>query len=67
MLHLRVIIPAAHKPLDGENRVVRIYDGLPLGDLAYQSFAAVVEGDDRWAQTSTLRRRYDSRLASLHH
>ena len=37
---------AAHEPLDRENRVLRIRDGLTFGGLADQSLAALCKCND---------------------
>ena len=45
---------AAHEALDGEDGVLRVGDGLALGDLADQPLAALGEADDGGGGARTL-------------
>jgi hypothetical protein len=60
------VIAASHEPLDRVNRVLRIGDGLPLGDLPHQPFAGLGESDYRRRSAPTFFVRYNFRLPTLH-
>ncbi len=49
-----LVVAAAHEPLDGEHRVLRVRDGLTLRDLADEDLAVLGEGDHRGSQTAPL-------------
>ena len=55
-LHLVVdfVVAAAHEALDGEDGVLRVGDGLALGDLADEALAAFGEADDGGRSARTL-------------
>jgi hypothetical protein len=59
------VIAPAHEALDRENRVLRIGDGLPLGDLPDQPFSALGEGHDGRSGAIAFLIRNDGRLARL--
>ena len=54
-LHLvaHFVVAAAHEALDGEDGVLGVGDGLPLGDLAHQPLAALREADNGGGSTRT--------------
>jgi hypothetical protein len=56
---------AAHEALDGEDGVLRVGDGLPLGDRADEALAALREGDDGGGGAAALGVLDDGRLAAL--
>jgi hypothetical protein len=58
---------AAHEPLDREDRVFGIGDGLPLGDLSHQALAGLAEGNDRGSNAATFRVLDDGGLIAFHH
>ena len=60
-LHLGVVPAAAHEPLDREDGVGRVRDGLALGQLADESLAGLGEGDDRRDGPAALGRGDDGR------
>ena len=66
-LALHLVEAAAHKTLDGINRVFRIGDGLPLGRLSYPALTGLCEGHHRWCRPATLRIGDDHGLAPLHY
>ena len=67
-LRLRVVELAAHEPLDGEDGVLRVGDGLTLGHLADVAFAgAGVDGDDGRGDAIALGVFDDDGFAGLHH
>ena len=57
---------AAHEALDREDRVLRVGDGLPLGDLPDQPLAGLGERDDRRRQPPAFRIGDDDGLAAFH-
>ena len=61
-----LVIAPSHEALDRINRVLRIGNGLPLGDLPHQPFAGLGEPNDRRGGPATLFIRYNFRLATLH-
>jgi hypothetical protein len=63
LAHLGLL--AAHEALDGEDGVLRVRDGLPLGDGADEPLAALGEGDDGRGGATTLRVLDDGRLAAF--
>ena len=46
-LFLDFVVAASHEPLDRINGILRVGNGLPLSDLAYQAFAGLGETDHR--------------------
>ena len=58
---------AAHEPLDREDRLLRVRDGLPLGRRADEALAVLLEGDDGGGRARALGVRDDGRLAAFHH
>ena len=48
------VVTAPHEALDGEDRVLRIGDGLALGHLAYEPLTALREADNRGGRARTL-------------
>src|ERR1700677_702454 len=65
-LFLHLVEAASHEPLDGENRVLRVGDGLALCDLADQSFSRLGDPNDRWGRPSAFFVRDHFGLATLH-
>ena len=61
------IVGFAHEPLDGEDGVVRIGDGLALGRVADLALAAVGECDDGRGGALSLVIDDDGRLVAFHH
>ena len=57
---------AAHEPLDREDGVLGIGDGLALGDLADEPLAGLCEGHDRRRQPAAFGVGDDDRLAAFH-
>ena len=58
---------AAHEPLDREDRVLGIGDGLPLGDLAYEPLAGLAECHNRGGDAAAFRVLDDGGLIAFHH
>src|SRR5207253_9569331 len=59
---------SADEPLDGEDRIVGIGNGLALGDLAHHPLPGLgIHRDDRRRQSAALRVGNDDGLAALHH
>jgi len=56
----------ANEPLDGEESVLRVNDGLTLGDLANESIAALGVGDNGGGGSLTLGVGDDGGLAPFH-
>ena len=56
----------AHEALDGKHGVLRIGDGLPLGDLPDQPLAGLGKADNGRRQTPALGIGDDDRLPALH-
>src|SRR5512133_2391991 len=54
-LFLHFLHPASHEPLDGEDGLPRVGDGLPLGHLTHQPLAVLGEGHDRRGRPAALR------------
>ena len=67
-LHLfaDLVVAAPHEALDGEDGVLRVGDGLALGDLSHQPFAALGERDNRGGGAGALLVGNDGGLSSLH-
>ena len=63
LAHLGLL--AAHEALDGEDGVLRVGDGLALGDGADEALAALREGDDRRGGATAFSVLDDGRLAAL--
>ena len=61
------LLGGAHLALDGGNGVLRVGDGLTLGDLADQTLAGLGEADHRRRGAGALGVGDDDRLAALHH
>ena len=57
----------AHVALDGDDGLVRVGDGLALGDLADQALAVLGERHDGRGGAGTFRVCDDDRLAAFHH
>ncbi len=57
---------AAHEPLDRVDGVLGVRDGLVLGALAHEAFAALGEADDGGGRPRTGRVRDDLDLAAFH-
>ena len=57
---------AAHEALDGKDRVLRVGDGLTLGDLTDETLAVLREADDRWGRATALGVGDDDRVAAFH-
>jgi|GEM_PF-2226631 len=67
-LDLRVVKFPAHEALDGKDGVLRIDDGLPFGDLSYQSLPRLrVDGDDGREEPLPLRAGDDDGFSPHHH
>ena len=58
--------PAAHEALDREDGVLRVGDGLALGDLADEPLAVLGEADDRWGRATALGVGDHDRIAAFH-
>src|SRR5262249_20378899 len=58
---------AAHESLDREDGVLRVGDGLTLGNLADETLAALGERDDRRRQAAPFGVGDDDRLAPFDH
>ena len=65
-LVLHLAHPAAHEALDREDGVLRVGDGLALGDLADESLAVLREADDRGRGAPAFGVRDDDRIAAFH-
>src|ERR1035437_8241625 len=65
--HFRIVEAAAHEALDGVDGVAGVGDGLPFGQLAYETIAALRESDDRGDGPTALGGRDDGGLPALHH
>ncbi len=65
-LHFSRTVLAPHQPLDGENGVFRVGDGLTLRDLADQPFAFVRDGDNRRSGSTAFRVGDDDRVSAAH-
>ena len=65
-LFANLVIAASHKPLDRENRVLRIGNRLPLSHLPHQPFASLGESNHRRSGPPTLFIRDNLRLSALH-
>ena len=65
-VHIHILELAAHEALDRVDGILRVGDGLALGDLAHQSLATLGEGHDGWRRAAALCIRDDDRLAPLH-
>ncbi len=63
VLDLRLL--AAHEALDGEHGVLRVGDGLPLGDRADEPLAGLGEGDHGRGRATALRVLDDGGLAAF--
>ena len=61
-----LVIAPSHKPLDRENRVLRIGNGLPLGDLPHQPFPGLGKSHARRRSPPTFFIRDHFRLPALH-
>ena len=61
-----LVVAASHEPLDRVDCVLRIGDGLPLGDLPYQPFPGFRESDDRRRSPPTFFIRDHLWLSALH-
>jgi hypothetical protein len=61
------VVPAAHKPLDGINGVLRVGNRLPLGNLAHQPFPGLGNAHDRRRGSPTFLVGDYDRLSPLHH
>ena len=61
------VVAAPHEPLDGENRVLGVGDGLAFGHLAHQPLAALGERHDRRRGAGAFLIRDDRGLAGFHH
>jgi len=57
-----LVVAPAHEPLDGENGVAGVGDGLAFGDLADQPFPLLADGHDRRRDTAALGVRDDGHL-----
>jgi hypothetical protein len=66
-LALDLVIGPAHEPLDREDRVGGVRDGLPLGHLPDQPFPLLGERNHRGRRAPSLRVGNDDGLAALHH
>ena len=62
----KIVETTTDKPLDREDRVVRVGDCLTLGRLADQTFAVLGKGDDRGRRTRTFGIFDDLGLAVFH-
>ena len=60
------LVPASHEALNGKNGILGIGDGLPLGDLTDQPFAAFGESHDRRRGPIPFLVGNDRRLAAFH-
>ena len=65
VLHLADL--AAHEALDREDRVLRVGDGLALGDLADEPLAVLREADDGRGRAPAFGVRDHDRIAAFHH
>ena len=61
-----LVVPAAHEALDGIDGPPRVGDRLPLGRLADERFALVVEGDDAGGEPVSFLVGNDLRFFALH-
>jgi hypothetical protein len=61
-----LFVTAPHEPLDGEDRVLRIGDGLTLRHLSHEDLAVLREADDRGCEAAALLIRDDRGIAPLH-
>ena len=60
-----VVDAFAHKPLDRENRVLRIRDHLFFREVSDHDISGVIEGDDRWNESRSIGRGNDARHTIL--
>src|SRR5207302_7169853 len=61
------VIPASHEPLDREDRVLRIGNGLPLRHLPNQPLPSLRKADDRRSSPPTFFIRNHLGFAAFHH
>ena len=65
--YLRGVELPADEPLNGEDRILGVGDGLALGDLTHETLALRREANDRGRRPRALPVRDDLRVAALHH
>ena len=67
LLDHRVFVAPTDQAFDGEERVLRIGDGLSLGRKSYDDLAVIGEGDHRGGGAHAFRILDDLRALALHH